>query len=234
MIDLTTFASSHLLGTETQYAIFPIFPVLAAGLVSIGESILLGYLGKLLINKINKKTRHILILGSKGSGKTILWHQLQGLPIPNNPDSTSQEQINSFEIKTEHGTRTVSQTKDLGGDRLWVRCYEEIIKEDGTFIYYLVDLMRLEETKLEVLSRISIISKIIKDKNLKNCGLKILATNHKQYKLSSDISAIEYVKRIIDPKRIKDLHIKIDEYVLPIELTNPAEVQAIKDEITSN
>jgi len=191
-----------------------------------------------LYSTITAKTKHIIILGSKGSGKTTLWSQLQGKILDLAPLPTDQNKIESFKIKSNGRTVKVPATKDLGGSNDWVNSYESIINKDGTFIYYLVDLTNLQEKKmaLEIRARLQKISNIIKEKKLKDCGLKLLLTNKKAYhqKLESKFgSPVKYVKEKLKMEKFKNLSITIDSYMMPVELTDSTDIEKIKDEITS-
>lgn len=191
-----------------------------------------------LYSTITFKTKHIIILGSKGSGKTTLWSQLQGKILDLAPLPTDQNKIESFKIKSNGRTVKVPATKDLGGSNDWVNSYESIINKDGTFIYYLVDLKNLHEKKmaLEIRARLQKISNIIKEKKLNDCGLKLLLTNKKTYhqKLESKFgSPVKYVKEKLKMEKFKNLSITIDSYMMPVELTDSTDIEKIKDEITS-
>lgn len=188
------------------------------------------------LNSINKDTEHVIILGSKGAGKTTLWNKLRN-KITEKVEATDEEKIESFIIKFGEKARRISETKDLGGDDLLVPYYDEIINANGMFIYFLVDLTRLEETRLEIKARLTKISQIIKEKELSNCGCKILATNLGKYKslgFEEKYGApISYVKSVLKLKTIDNLSIKIDNYILPIELTDDSQIDIIKEEITN-
>ena len=84
-----------------------------------------------LYSTITTKTKHIIILGSKGSGKTTLWSQLQGKILDLAPTPTDENKIESFKIKSNGRTVKVPTTKDLGGSNDWVNSYESIINKDG-------------------------------------------------------------------------------------------------------
>ncbi len=191
-----------------------------------------------LYSTITTKTKHIVILGSKGSGKTTLWSQLQGKILDLAPTPTDENKIESFKIKSNGRTVKVPATKDLGGSNDWVSSYESIINKDGTFIYYLVDLKNLHEPKmaLEIRARLQKISNLIKEKKLIDCGCKLLLTNKKSYgqNLESKFgSPVKYVKEKLKMEKFKNLSIKIDDYMMPVELTDSADIDKIKDEITS-
>ena len=191
-----------------------------------------------LYSTITAKTKRIIILGSKGSGKTTLWSQLQGKILDLAPTPTDENKIESFKIHSNGRTVIVPTTKDLGGSNDWVNSYESIINKDGTFIYYLVDLKNLHEQKkaLEIRARLQKISNIIKEKKLNDCGCKLLLTNKKAYSQDFESklgSPVKYVKEMLKMEKFKNFSIKIDDYMMPVELTDPADIDKIKDEITS-
>ena len=132
-----------------------------------------------------ERTRRIIILGSSMSGKTTLWNQLKNRKIGYDYIPTpGQTVIDSFKVKYKDHEVRVLATKDIGGSDAWVKYYNELITEDGTFIYFLVDLTRLQDAKQEIRSRLQLISKCIKDKKLNDCGFKIIATHFDEYEKS--------------------------------------------------
>lgn len=163
---------------------------------------------------------------------------MQGKILDLAPTPTDENKIESFKIKSNGRTVKVPATKDLGGGNDWVSSYESIINKDGTFIYYLVDLKNLHEPKmaLEIRARLQKISNLIKEKKLIDCGCKLLLTNKKSYgqNLESKFgSPVKYVKEKLKMEKFKNLSIKIDDYMMPVELTDSADIDKIKDEITS-
>lgn len=189
------------------------------------------------------KTRNIVILGSKGAGKTTLWHRLQGVEdLNDSPKNTSQEKIKSFKIDVSDRSVLVSDTVDYGGDDKWATSYENIICNDGTFVYFLVDLLELheheEEMYKQIRGRLALVSNICRQKKLKDCGCKILATNKRKY-VEQGLEAehgepVEYVKKVLKLHTLKRMSIKIDDFILPVELTDEADINKIKEEIINN
>ena len=133
-------------------------------------------------SKINKETRRIVILGSQISGKTELWCRLQGIPNQEN-GGTSNEPIEWFELgRKEDGTPVfVLATRDIGGGDKWVYKYDDLINEDGTYIFYLINLERFEEEKEGNLDRLRKIASIIISKKFEKCGLRLVATFYDKY-----------------------------------------------------
>lgn len=190
-----------------------------------------------VVTKINSKTKHIIILGSKGSGKTTLWNLLQNKITEKEPLPTDKEPIESFKIDVGEKKVRISSTKDIGGGDDWVKDYDEIIKADGTFIFYLVDLVNLHERgkKEEIRARLRKISSIIKDKKLKDCGCNIIATNYKLYKdkgleLKYGTPA-SFVKKVLRLHTMDKLSMKINEFVTPVELMEDKDIENIKKQI---
>lgn len=142
----------------------------------LGGSILVALFCR-LSSSPDEKTKRIVVFGSKASGKTTLWNQLMDKKVVTEYRTTDQEKIESFNVFANNRYVKILATKDIGGGDMFVRYYNELISENGTFVYFLVDLTRLHETKQEIRSRLQVISKCIKDKKLQNCGFKIIATH---------------------------------------------------------
>ncbi len=201
-------------------------------------------LGRIIVRYIakifrpNKKTKRIIILGSKAAGKTTLWNKLRGRIVGSDCFATQTTKIDSFDVQSGGHVVEVQKTMDIGGGDLYVSYYEKLINEDGTFVYFLIDLMSLDETNQEVRSRLQLISKIIKDKKLKDCGFKILATHYDKYKNQDfiaydnveDKAKSEIQRRLND---IKNCSLKIDwDHIMVVNLLNDYYIQKIKKEIT--
>lgn len=63
----------------------------------------------------NKKTKNIIILGCKESGKTELWSRLGADLKESSKKRTSQQTVSKFTISKNEKTITISETKDIGG-----------------------------------------------------------------------------------------------------------------------
>lgn len=190
----------------------------------------------ILQNYISVKTKNIIILGSKGSGKTTLWSQLQNKILNLSPAPTDIKRVEKFKISANGKTILVPSTKDIGGGNDWVNSYSSIINKDGTYIYYLVDLTNLHEKNmaLEIRARLIKISSIIKEKKLKDCGCKLLLTNKKIYEEQLEEkfgSPLEYAHKTLKLDK-NDLMLKVDDYMMPVELTDSVDIDKIKEEIT--
>ena len=164
----------------------------------------------------DEKTKRIVVFGSKASGKTTLWNQLMDKKVVTEYRTTDQEKIESFNFFANNRFVRVLATKDIGGGDMFVRYYNELISENGTFVYFLVDLTRLHETKQEIRSRLQVISKCIKDKKLLNCGFKIIATHFDEYD-KNNYNLLEKTKKakaevisVLTDKEIKNCFLKID------------------------
>lgn len=204
--------------------------------------VLIYYLLKKMLSSPNEKTRRIVILGSSMSGKTTLWNQLKDCKVGYDYNPTpGQAIIDSFKVKYKDHEVKVLATKDIGGGDAWVKFYDELIKENGTFIYFLVDLTRLSEAKQEMRSRLQVISKCIMDKKLNNCGLKIIATHYDEYKkikgnednsLLPDQARNEVLRSLTD-KKIKNCIFDIDiKRIMVANLLDSFYINIIKREIT--
>lgn len=121
---------------------------------------------------------------------------------------------------------------------MFVRYYNELISENGTFVYFLVDLTRLHETKQEIRSRLQVISKCIKDKKLLNWGFKIIATHFDEYD-KNNYNLLEKTKKakaevisVLTDKDIKNCSLKLDlDHIMVANLLNKYYIDIIKKEI---
>lgn len=209
-------------GTQQAWIWFliPVVIALAAIAIKIGSS-------------PSPETRSIVITGSSGSGKTTLWQQLRNKIPPRDHAYTDAEYIESFYIKIGDRTVKIEATKDLGGADFYFLDYEKLIKE-GTFVYFLVDLTRIEDTKNEIRARIQKIAQIITDNGYKHCGIKLLATFYDEYASNNNYSksqAVAYVKQTLEVRTIKDIKINIDECILAVNLLDKSDIEIIKNEI---
>lgn len=190
-----------------------------------------------LLSSPSEETKKIVILGSSGAGKTTLWNRLRGKISSTSHYQTTQERVGSFSIMVAGKTVTIAETKDIGGNDFAVQYYSELINEDGTFIYFLVDLTKLEDTKentiREIRARLQLISKILKDNKLEKCGFKILATHFDEYsrRISThSTDAVADVQKCLS--NIKNCSIKIDvDHIMAVDLTNDFYIDKIKKEI---
>ncbi len=193
-------------------------------------TILVGIAVKHWIEKNKNKIVKIAILGGKGCGKTELWYKLQGKERPS-VEATNRDKIEKFTLGEKNDGRsvTVESTTDLGGGDEWVQAYNEIIDKDGTLIYFLVDLTRLNELKAETRARLAKILKI--NKNFKNNRIIILATFFDKcpgYK--SD--AVREIDKIIFSEKIEDENFQ--GLSRPVNLLNESDIKTIKDEIMNS
>lgn len=182
------------------------------------------------------KTKRIVVLGSTLSGKTTLWNQLRNRGVGYDYIASQQAKVESFWVKSGDHSVKVLATKDIGGGDLYVKYYEDLINENGTFVYFLIDLTRLQETKQEVRSRLQLISKCIKDKKLENCGFKILATHfdlyHRKNGNTEDAAKADVLSCLTD-KKIKKCSLDIDlDHIMVVNLLSSSYIDKIKKEIT--
>ena len=204
----------------------------------LGGSILIGlFCG--MSSSPDENTKRIVIFGSKASGKTTLWNQLMDKKVVREEyRTTNQEKIESFNVFANNHYVKVLATKDIGGGDMFVRYYDELISENGTFVYFLVDLTRLHETKQEIRSRLQVISKCIKDKKLLNCGFKIIATHFDEYD-KNNYNLLEKTKKakaevmsVLTDKKINNCSLKIDlDHIMVANLLNKYYIDIIKKEI---
>ena len=216
-------------------AILPVWLLWVLG-GSIGSILVALFCG--LSSSPDEKTKRIVVFGSKASGKTTLWNQLMDKKVVTEYRTTDQEKIESFNFFANNRFVRVLATKDIGGGDMFVRYYNELISENGTFVYFLVDLTRLHETKQEIRSRLQVISKCIKDKKLQNCGFKIIATHFDEYDknnynlLEKNKKAKAEVISVLTDKEIKNCSLKIDlDHIMVANLLDKSYINSIKKEI---
>lgn len=216
-------------------AILPVWLLWVLG-GSIGSILVALFCG--LSSSPDEKTKRIVVFGSKASGKTTLWNQLMDKKVVTEYRTTDQEKIESFNFFANNRFVRVLATKDIGGGDMFVRYYNELISENGTFVYFLVDLTRLHETKQEIRSRLQVISKCIKDKKLLNCGFKIIATHFDEYDknnynlLEKNKKAKAEVISVLTDKEIKNCSLKIDlDHIMVANLLDKSYINSIKKEI---
>lgn len=216
-------------------AILPVWLLWVLG-GSIGSILVAIFCG--LSSSPDEKTKRIVVFGSKASGKTTLWNQLMDKKVVTEYRTTDQEKIESFNFFANNRFVRVLATKDIGGGDMFVRYYNELISENGTFVYFLVDLTRLHETKQEIRSRLQVISKCIKDKKLLNCGFKIIATHFDEYD-KNNYNLLEKTKKakaevisVLTDKEIKNCSLKIDlDHIMVANLLEKSYINSIKKEI---
>ena len=216
-------------------AILPVWLLWVLG-GSIGSILVAFFCG--LSSSPDENTKRIVIFGSKASGKTTLWNQLMDKKVVTEYRTTDQEKIESFNFFANNRFVRVLATKDIGGGDMFVRYYNELISENGTFVYFLVDLTRLHETKQEIRSRLQVISKCIKDKKLQNCGFKIIATHFDEYD-KNNYNLLEKAKKakaevisVLTDKEIKNCSLKIDlDHIMVANLLDKSYINSIKKEI---
>lgn len=216
-------------------AILPVWLLWVLG-GSIGSIIVALFCGS--SSSPDEKTKRIVVFGSKASGKTTLWNQLMDKKVVTEYRTTDQEKIESFNVFANNRYVRVIATKDIGGGDMFVRYYNELISENGTFVYFLVDLTRLHETKQEIRSRLQVISKCIKDKKLLNCGFKIIATHFDEYD-KNNYNLLEKTKKakaevisVLTDKEIKNCSLKLDlDHIMVANLLNKYYIDIIKKEI---
>ena len=118
--------------------------------------------------------------------------------------------------------------------RNFVRYYDELIQE-GTFVYFLIDLNRMNETRREVRARLQKIFKLVAEKKFKDCGLKILATHFDEYtqkKKCSKDQAKNDIMELMEFDKIKGKgKIDFSKLILAVNLLDAKDIEIIKNEI---
>lgn len=179
------------------------------------------------------EAKSIAIFGSRGAGKTTLWKQLRGefkdmkyIPTP------GADPISEFTVEHNGVKMTIKKTADFSGADEMVKRYDELI-EEGTFIYYLIELTDLLENKSETRARLQKISSIIKKKDLKeNASCRLVGTHYRKYESltgkSRDEARLE-LSEVIGLDSIMDA--RIEDTILILELTERTDVCKILDQI---
>jgi len=177
---------------------------------------------KILLKKTpTKETRSIVILGTKGAGKTSLWNALRN--IKEATSATYQEKVSQFDLKFRDKTISVEETYDVGGGDSLLSVYESLIK-DNTYIYYLFNVNR-QENKEDVKSidkQIETISEI--SRHRMGVGLKFIGTHCDECEKDKSILYKEILRNLGIQK--KHLHI--------LNLQDPKDVEIIINEIVNN
>lgn len=188
----------------------------------------------------NIDTVKLVILGSKGSGKSELWDRLKG-EKPNSQNYSIRD-IESFKLKGEGGKEIIIlKATDLGGDNELVKEYEHYLKDDGTFVFFIVNLEDIKEKREEIRSRLQLIFNELSKHE--KCGIRILASHYDSYTQSgkgrSEMDATKYVRETIfdKPINLKDdsfnkLHF-IEGFIHPVNLTNEQDVNKIRELIAN-
>lgn len=207
-----------------------LFPILYALLGGVGAFVVSAIIGAFLPSQ----AASIAIFGSRGSGKTTLWKQLQGVFADENYWSTTGiDNVDQFTINYDGKKKVISKSKDFGGSDDVVKYYGEVITE-GTFIYYLIDLTSLEEFKRETRARLKAIGKVVEEKKLKDkVGLRLVATHYKEFLKNNPGKDINYARaKLISVVGLKDVKdVEIEETVMVAELTDKQDIRQFFEQI---
>lgn len=105
-----------------------------------------------MFDKPTPETKSIVILGHEGAGKTSLWKRLQNKPLEDEYKATSMQlDIHAFQLNLDGKKVTIKATHDVGGGNDAVcKNYDAVLKEDGTFIYYLIEYCKIEEHEKDI------------------------------------------------------------------------------------
>lgn len=184
----------------------------------------------------DKKTTRIAILGLKASGKTTLWNGLRGARFSSDykvtGKQTYKQEIGSFTIEKGGKELTIEENLDIGGDNVWVREYNNLIK-DGTFVFYLVKASdKSLESKRSIRSRVQKIIGCMNDAS--NCGARILITHIDQCSGMQRAEIISSIKEWLDLESVKiDGKTAQFEYDA-VNLTSAYDIENIKKMIIDN
>lgn len=190
---------------------------------------------KLWGTKPNIKTKSIVILGTKASGKTTLWNRLKGYKFSGEYKVTALDKVEKFIIEKAGKAVEIESTKDIGGGDSWVTEYDKIIKKD-TFILYLVNATDLIEKAgaQPVRSRIQKIQNIIYNNRLENVGFRIYITHTDKFLEKNpdmtDAMLIIVMKKYLDLESIKVKNDVKYEYTA-VNLISDSDIDTIKKDI---
>lgn len=171
-------------------------------------------------------------MGTKGSGKTTLWMQLQGKSFKEDYGETISDTIEEFVFTTKSGRKVrVAKTTDYGGDNRFVPYFKELLKE-GTFVILLVDLANLtDEAKGQTLAMLKLINRTL-DLKREGAGIKVIGTNFNKFSAGTktkDEAKFELLQ-FLGIGKLKKYFVKNLEVV---ELRNPLDIEHIKEEIAN-
>lgn len=211
--------------------IFPLVPVLLAlGVIGLG-----GLTGLVIGLLSPSDAAYIAILGSQGSGKTTLWNKLRN-SIEDIVPTEGHVSLNEFTVNYDGKAKKILSPIDYGGSEKEVKEYDDGIQKN-TFIYYLIDLTKLQENRLDTRARISKIFTVIKEKDLeeKDYGFRLVATNYKTYKLKTGKSKQDAIKDMlltVDPTSIEG--VKLDKECMVAELTDDNDIIQFRKQILNS
>ncbi len=192
----------------------------------------------------SKKTRRFAILGQSKVGKTVLWNKLQGkiekksifsflMFWKNDKDyniTINKDKIESFilgkNINGDDIEVEVNETYDIGGSDENVNKYYSDLISDGTFVFYLIDLRRMDPKSVDC-DRARLL-KIVDLKNQNDSGIRIIATFFDKFKGNRKKALMEITNKIFK-KKING--VDFSDRVQIVSLTNPDDIEDIKREI---
>ena len=176
--------------------------------------------------------KKVAILGSREAGKSTLWKKLRNPADKECPPTTPMpSEMSEFFIEYKGKMIKISKTLDIGGaDEHVGKRYEKLIQK-GTYIFYLIDLNRLEELKDETRGRIRKIQEVIRGKKLKNTVIHYVGTHYAEFEKQTRKSRDAAKADLLDFLRyLKDKD--LDERILVAELTDERDIDQFYDIIT--
>lgn len=192
------------------------------------------WIHSILSKKPTPETKSIVILGHIGAGKTSLWTRLQNKPLKDGYKATSiRREIPAFQLNLDGKIVTIKVTKDVGGGNGSVyNNYETVLKDDGTFIYYLIEYCKIEEYEKDIRAQLQKIAEIIRNKKIENWGFKIILTNFDKTKTITKQDAMERLSKLklISIKGLNKLADYVDRYDV-LNIYNDDDIKSIKNEI---
>lgn len=185
--------------------------------------------------KPTPETRSVAILGHVGAGKTTLWKRLRDEPFGGEYHSTSSPtSISEFKIRVDDKEVIVKDTKDVGGGNDAAEMNYNEVLEDGTFIYYLIELKRMNEFINDIRAQVQKIAGYCD--GFKNFGFKVIFTNFDRTKTITKQEVTDHFLKL-NLKEVKGLGARFAKYVKNydgynvLNIFNDEEIVLIKKEI---
>lgn len=203
---------------EALFPLLPLLPWILLGGTIVGTAVIIA----MLTDPDPEKTVSIAILGEKGAGKSTMWNYLRG--IKGTPQVTTVSDIEEFVFDTKSdGTKLkIKRAKDLGGGQSFVQNYDDVIVENGCFIFYFMpmDSMKDEAARTRIKSRKDKIYRLLEERKLKDYGVKFVLTYADKFDANE--------QREWEEKTCKELDIK-REYLLSGSMVEGELRATIKD-----
>lgn len=185
-----------------------------------------------IINKILKGNK-IAVLGPQGSGKTTFLNYLRGKENYYETNATGKERYEGFSFKLSSGKEiTIKSGEDIGGGDLYRELYEDLIKKSDSvvFIFDINKYLSDEEYEKMTNARMQFVyEKFCSNFNEKEIPrrISIILSHSKNYKEDE----AEFFKKIRELKKSKKDYSKILRNFHACDMTNPKDMENLKNNI---